>query len=262
MKVKRLIDEPSLQSFRMPFTAAHPAILVPLKKVPEKYISWTALIIGSMVPDMEYFIWLSSGSFLSHTKMGIFYFDLPMTFLLAFFWQQSAVFVCRKRWPYLKAQYLSQRVEYFPDYLKKHWFKFTVSALIGILTHLAWDSFSHAKGYMAVNVFPVLIEHISVFGIYTRLCYVVWYISTIVGLMVIAAAIFDFKAIFRTRPGNFKNNLIFMLKVELIAIVIGIIRVFMGLDDNIPRHLIIIALGASIYAFALMILFERRKFNA
>jgi len=246
----------------MPFTAAHPAILVPLKKVPEKYISWTALIIGSMVPDMEYFIWLSSGSFLSHTRMGIFYFDLPMTFLLAFFWQQSAVFVCRKRWPYLKAQYLHQRIEYFPDYLKKHWLKFTVSALVGILSHLAWDSFSHAKGYMAVNVFPVLIEHISILGVYTRLCYVVWYISTIVGLIVIAATMFDFKAVFRKRAGNFKSNLIFMLKVELIAIIIGTIRVFMGLDDNIPRHLIIIALGASIYAFAIMILWSRRNSNA
>lgn len=246
----------------MPFTAAHPAILVPLKKVPEKYISWTALIIGSMVPDMEYFIWLSSGSFLSHTRMGIFYFDLPMTFLLAFFWQQSAVFICRKRWPYLKAQYLHQRIEYFPDYLKKHWFKFTVSALVGILSHLAWDSFSHAKGYMAVNVFPVLIEHISIMGIYTRLCYVVWYVSTIVGLLAIAATMFDFKAVFRHRSGNFKSNLIFMLKVELIAIVIGVIRVLMGLDDNIPRHLIIIALGASIYAFAIMILWSRRNSKA
>ena len=243
----------------MPFTPAHPAILLPLRKVPEKYISWTALIIGSIVPDMEYFIWMSSGSFLSHTFLGIFYFNLPMTFLLAFFWQQSAVFVVRKRWPYLKSQFLYQRIEYFPDYLKKHWLKFTLSAMVGILSHLVWDSFSHSKGYLAVHVFPILIEHISVLGIYTRLCYVVWYISTIVGIALIAGIFFDFKAVLGNRKGGIKNNLIFLLKVELIAIVIGVIRVFFGLDENIPRHLIIIALGASIYALVIMILWARRN---
>jgi hypothetical protein len=40
----------------MPFTFAHPAIVLPLKHLPKRWYSLTGLIIGSMTPDFEYFI--------------------------------------------------------------------------------------------------------------------------------------------------------------------------------------------------------------
>ncbi len=39
----------------MPFTFAHPAAVLPFMKKQSKYISVTALILGSMAPDFEYF---------------------------------------------------------------------------------------------------------------------------------------------------------------------------------------------------------------
>jgi hypothetical protein len=56
----------------MPFTFAHPAIILPLYKKPHLF-SMTALIIGSMVPDFEYFLKVAVKSALNHSLAGIFY---------------------------------------------------------------------------------------------------------------------------------------------------------------------------------------------
>jgi len=67
----------------MPFTFSHPAIVLPLTFKRLK-LSATALIIGSMVPDFEYFIRMTDHSRYSHTIAGLFWFDLPMGLLICF----------------------------------------------------------------------------------------------------------------------------------------------------------------------------------
>ena len=66
----------------MPVTFAHPAIVLPFYKKP-KFFSMTTLIIGSMSPDFEYFLRMKIKSDMSHTLLGIFYFDLPITLIIA-----------------------------------------------------------------------------------------------------------------------------------------------------------------------------------
>ncbi|MCO6555060.1 hypothetical protein A9G26_00655 [Gilliamella sp. Bim1-2] len=67
----------------MPFTFAHPAIILPLYKKPHLF-SMTALIIDSMALDFEYFLIMEVKSALSHSLAGIFLFDLPMTLVIAY----------------------------------------------------------------------------------------------------------------------------------------------------------------------------------
>ncbi|GAB5466418.1 MAG: hypothetical protein Kapaf2KO_18540 [Candidatus Kapaibacteriales bacterium] len=62
----------------MPFTFSHPAAIIPLKKVFKDKLSLASLVIGSIVPDFEYFIRLRLYSEHSHTLEGLFYFDLPL----------------------------------------------------------------------------------------------------------------------------------------------------------------------------------------
>ena len=50
----------------MPFTFAHPAIVLPFYKKP-KFFSMTTLIIGSMSPDFEYFLRMKIKSDMSQT---------------------------------------------------------------------------------------------------------------------------------------------------------------------------------------------------
>src|SRR5688572_151694 len=68
----------------MPFTFAHPAIVLPLNYLGKRWISMTGLVIGSIIPDFEYFLRMKLRSEYSHTLAGIFWFDLPLTIFVAF----------------------------------------------------------------------------------------------------------------------------------------------------------------------------------
>ncbi|OHX65615.1 DUF4184 family protein [Flammeovirga pacifica] len=54
--------------FSMPLTFAHPAFVLFLKK--NKYLSITALIIGSVIPDFEHFLILDISKKYGHTIGG------------------------------------------------------------------------------------------------------------------------------------------------------------------------------------------------
>jgi hypothetical protein len=71
----------------MPFTPAHPAIVLLFLKA--KRVSATALVIGTMAPDFEYFLRMSVNGQYGHTFFGIFYFDIPVTIALAFLFHQQ-----------------------------------------------------------------------------------------------------------------------------------------------------------------------------
>ena len=60
----------------MPFTIAHPAIILPLRKR-GSILSTTGLIIGSMIPDLDLFIQMREVENLGHQWYGIFLFDMP-----------------------------------------------------------------------------------------------------------------------------------------------------------------------------------------
>src|SRR6478735_3646973 len=68
----------------MPFTLSHPAAILPLTLLPKRWISLTGLVVGSMSPDMEYFLRMGVESRWSHSFGGIFFFDLPAGILFCF----------------------------------------------------------------------------------------------------------------------------------------------------------------------------------
>ena len=66
----------------MPFTVAHPVIIFPLLKC--RRLSATGLIIGSIIPDMEFIIQMREVENIGHHSIGIFLFDLPAAMLCAY----------------------------------------------------------------------------------------------------------------------------------------------------------------------------------
>src|SRR5665647_2066569 len=77
----------------MPFTFSHPAIVLPATYLPKKWHSLSALIMGSMTPDFEYFIRMKDASKYGHTWTGVFWFDIPMGLLLIFLFHNGGFFV-------------------------------------------------------------------------------------------------------------------------------------------------------------------------
>jgi hypothetical protein len=146
----------------MPFTFCHPAIILPLTK--SKKLSTSALILGSTAPDFEYFIRMDLVRTHSHDFWAMFYFNLPLTLCLFFIFQ----FIVKQPLINHLPNFLYSR---FNAHLSKNHNFFTVkkiiwivvSTLIGIFSHLLWDSFTHKHGFFE-DYLPILLKQFSLFG--------------------------------------------------------------------------------------------------
>ncbi|MEO6914491.1 MAG: DUF4184 family protein [Chitinophagaceae bacterium] len=140
----------------MPFTFSHPAAILPFSYLWEKKFSATGLILGSVAPDFEYFMRFHNASYHSHTWAGIFWFDLPAGIILCFIFHDvvKTPFIMNLPGFFHKrfASYLSFN---WKKYFIQHWFIVFYSLLIGILSHLLLDRFTH-QSYRFFNAVPAL----------------------------------------------------------------------------------------------------------
>lgn len=164
----------------MPFTAAHPAAILPLLRH-RRWFSTTGLIVGSISPDFQYFILLPIFPHNSHSLEGLLFFNLPIAFIIATLFhmlvrrpvvahlpdwlQQRALAVAEFSWPY---------------YIRRRWLVFSVSVIIGAFSHIFWDSFTHYTGYFAQQ-WPVLTNTVTILGAEVMYCRVIQHTSTLVG---------------------------------------------------------------------------------
>ncbi len=178
----------------MPFTPAHAAAVLPFAK--SRWFSSTALLIGSMAPDAEYFLRLQKHSLISHTLPGILLFNLPVTILL------SLVFHTLLREPVIRhlPLYLRQKAlaVHYPNwvvYLRKNRLMISVSALLGIGSHLIWDSFT-SNTSVVVQHMPILQKMVQLPLLTGPMmaCRLVQHISTVVGLAAIAWSVYRLPA--------------------------------------------------------------------
>jgi len=211
----------------MPFTFSHPAIVLPLKYLPKRWVSITGLVIGSMVPDFEYFLRMQVKSIYSHTWLGLFWLDLPLGLILLFVYQllvKEAIIL------------------HLPDFLNRRFSKFrgvdnqgsffqyfTIAALsifIGAVSHILWDGFTHPYGYF-VELFPVLSNSLQFGNSQVVIYKAIQHMSTVIGAIVIIGAIY-------TLPlGNPKRNhhvKRFWIQVILITVAVLIIKFMTGLS--------------------------------
>ncbi|MEW4204397.1 DUF4184 family protein [Bacillus thuringiensis] len=140
----------------MPFTFAHPAAVLPFAKKHSKHISVTALILGSMAPDFEYFLHFRPYGVIGHKWLGFLYLNLPLVFLLAYIYHYilKKPFITHLPKPF--AGYYSYAIdERWGLHTWKEFFVFCYSALFGMLTHVVWDAFTHKTGYFVMKI-PLL----------------------------------------------------------------------------------------------------------
>lgn len=178
----------------MPFTFSHPAIVLPLKKMKASWFSSTGLVIGSIAPDLPYFVTMDAQTNIGHTFIGIFIIDLPISFLVAIafhLWVRNNLIMHlpspldRKYYDYTKFDFLY--------YLKQKWFVIAVSILIGIISHLIWDDFTKPDGvvyYFNPSFFKQII-HIGPLN--THLYRLIERTGSVLGLLLLMWIIFQKK---------------------------------------------------------------------
>lgn len=131
----------------MPFTFAHPAIVLPLRRC--KWFSFSALVFGSMAPDFEYFFRMQAFSVYSHTMLGLWLVDLPIAILLAFLYQyvvKKPMIARLPEWIGRGLAYTDSGIRSMPAW--RFAMVFMYSAVLGSWSHIAWDAFTHKGGRM------------------------------------------------------------------------------------------------------------------
>jgi hypothetical protein len=169
----------------MPFTLAHPAAVLPLRRLP--LMRTVPLIIGAMTPDVPYFLpWrlakhIPQGA--THTVPGMLTLDLPFGLLiLLFMWLLRIPLAAPLgAGPQAKSLAALERFGKRPI----NWLLAPLSLLVGSWTHLAWDSFTHPDGWMVSRI-SALSAPVSFFSYTGELCHVLQYASSIFGLAVLA----------------------------------------------------------------------------
>jgi hypothetical protein len=145
----------------MPFTFSHPVAVLPLCKT--RPFVFSAAVIGSMAPDFDSFLHLSTNVTFGHSAQGILRFCLPaglavfllfhgllkesLASLLPESHQRRLKPLLEERWP-----------SSFPV-----WILVVLSLLLGIGSHLFLDSITHRYGWMVLK-FPVLAASLGEYG--------------------------------------------------------------------------------------------------
>ncbi|HST85910.1 MAG TPA: DUF4184 family protein [Kineosporiaceae bacterium] len=128
----------------MPFTGSHPAAVLPLFRLG---LLPSALVIGSMAPDLPYYLPIPVHSHPTHSATGIVGIDLLMGLLSFAVWhllvEPLAVAVAptglRRRLPEAQA---SRSWRWQPGDLRRG-LVLVVSLVVGATTHVLWDEFTH-----------------------------------------------------------------------------------------------------------------------
>ena len=170
----------------MPFTFAHPAAAVPLFRLLGRHGVLSALVIGSLMPDLGYFLPISVARNESHSLFGILWFCLPsglMSYVLFHVLLKGPLLGLLPEFAFCR---LGSYAEKFRSLPSAPWTAVIVSVLFGAATHLLWDAFTHDHT-LAVTTLPVLRLHVFSIGIYPVYVYkLLQHVSTFAGLSLLS----------------------------------------------------------------------------
>ena len=168
----------------MPFTLAHPAAVLPLRGV--RFLRTAPLMIGAVTPDVPYYVPGHLGRLPAaetHTLAGSYTTCLAIGYLLL-----AALLLLRRPltallWP--RARWLCLRAVAPFRERPLEWVFAAPAIVLGVWTHLLWDSFTHNDGWMVRRV-ALLRAPVSFLWYSGSVCHVLQYLSSAFGLAVLA----------------------------------------------------------------------------
>ena len=238
----------------MPFTFTHPAIVLPLTKYTGKWLSLTGLVIGSLTPDFEYFLRMKVQSNFSHTLVGAFYFDIPVGLIFTFIFHNLIRNSLYDNLPLkLRSRFVEFKIFNWTNYFKQHWAVVVFSLLLGIISHLLWDSFTHTQGYFVQQI-QTLTRPINIIGYSIPLYKILQHFSTIVGGLFIVYILYRMPML-NIQPK--KINYKYWSIIAIIIFAILALRVLFGFKGNEFGQLIVTSISATIIALAFVPILTR-----
>ncbi len=244
----------------MPFTFSHPAIILPGSNVSKRFCSFSALVVGSMTPDFEYFIRMKDYSKYSHSLSGAVWFDIPLGLLLLFIYFNYVNKIFIQFLPFSFNIRFSQYENFnWNNYFKKSSLIIIISLFIGIASHIFWDSFTHDDEYFADNIF-FLRDKYNILNHYISGAQIFQYIGSLIGGIIILVFISKMPEGKNTKQ---KNIVQFWLPVCVIALIILAARLFLDYMLHHQKHedVIVTAISGMLIGVVFTSLYFRKKSN-
>lgn len=160
----------------MPFTPAHPAAVLALRRLG---LPTTALVVGSMVPDLPLFVPVGPGYRVTHSVGGLLTFDVVAGLALLAVWFLALRDAAVDLAPDAVRSRLAPTAR--PDL--RGWLLAVPALVVGAVTHVVWDAFTHDRRW-GTELVPWLAErHGGETG-----AHLLQYLSGVVGLAVVTVA--------------------------------------------------------------------------
>lgn len=229
----------------MPFTFSHPALVLPLNYLPKKWVSLTALVVGSIMPDLEAFLRFASKKEESHTWDALFWFCLPLGLIICLLFHQIVrnPFILNMP-PFLRNRFIKYTEDNWLVYFKKNTVVVLICFLIGGASHLVWDSFTHYEGVL-LQLNPDWDRNTTILGYSIEIVYVIQYANSLLGLLIVLFAIWQLPV--KKETYLQQNRLSYWMLVLLITAVIFTVRWFtldnFKIDDVIVSGLMALLVG-------------------
>lgn len=124
----------------MPITVAHPALVLPLARLTARWgLPLTPLVVGAMVPDVPLFARSRTVYELTHSPLGIAVWAPLATTAVVLVW----FVVVRDALVGLAPPPVRRRLAPHVSLTRRAWAWVPFAGVVGALTHVAWDSFTH-----------------------------------------------------------------------------------------------------------------------
>jgi hypothetical protein len=136
----------------MAFTAAHPVAVVPLARWG---LPLSALVVGSMSPDFEYFIRFEPIGTVGHSLPGIALFCVPVGLVVLWAWHAMLKGALLNLLPSGLQRKLAPLCGPFSFRPARRFAAILFALVLAALTHIGWDAFTHPNRW-GVRRFPIL----------------------------------------------------------------------------------------------------------
>jgi len=170
---------------RLPWTVAHAAAVLPLRRA--RALPFSALVAGSMAPDLGYYIGRSDLASATHHLGAGTVLLLPVGFAMLAAWRALGPAMCAALPSPLRDD-LSSSFEDIRFGSLRGLLLACLALAIGSFTHIAWDAFTHAHGWFVYHT-PAMRAPVQLGDWYTLPRYrLLQHLSTLAGVFALLVA--------------------------------------------------------------------------
>lgn len=140
----------------MPFTPAHIAAVLPATAKPRRWVVPAAWVVGSVVPDLVWFLFSTDAYNTAHSLRGVVTLDLAVGVVIVVAWRLIVLTPTRDALPAALGEQVPDRGTVRPW----EWPAAALGVVAGALTHVVWDSFTHPGRWGSSHI-PLLRDDIG-----------------------------------------------------------------------------------------------------